>query len=82
MRFDPVIVRVRSGLPADALVGEIEVMATGPNEGVGEGGAEYPSPQPDPAKTRAMISDMPVIRSIGLLLYLDMRESGGKPAKS
>jgi len=29
-----------------------------------------------------MISDIPVIRDIGLLLYLDMRESGGKPAKS
>lgn len=72
-RFDPVIVKVRSELPADALVGEIALMETDPDEGLGVGagsgecGAEYPPPQPDPPMTKAK-TDVPVILNSGLVV--------------
>src|SRR5262245_53609643 len=69
VKFDPVIVSVRSGLPATVFVGEIELITT--NEGVGEGAgvgggcctAEL-LPQPHKANTVIVRSTIPTCRNI------------------
>jgi len=64
------IVKLRSELPADTLVGEIALIETGPDEGVGDCGVECPPPQPDPPMTKANTRDTPVILNIELLRSL------------
>jgi hypothetical protein len=69
-RFVPVIVRLRSGLPAIALVGEIELITTawadGAGEGLGAGGSFTVEllPHPDAVITAAARSRIMISRSM------------------
>jgi hypothetical protein len=67
IRFDPVMCSVRSGLPATALVGKIELIESDPEDGGGgglEGSKLEPPPQPTSEIPIAIRRVMPVIRNI------------------